>query len=468
MTDPDQAGHGDTAAASAELRTLASRAREVAAEVADRLADPGQLAALTTASAARSGQPDPWQPVSLTAGYPGVAILQAEAGRPDRAHAHLAAAAAAVPAASTTSIYRGYGALVAGAAAVSDAAGGGYRGLLDRGQRWLAAQSVAAVRTQRALWDAGQDWADDRFWDTICGVTGPGRLLLAAVLRGQDEHLPALQEVLAFLVDLTADANPAGRTPAESARRHSSRPGWWIPPDPDGRHPPGGADLGVAHGISGPLALLAQAHAAGLEVPGQPDAVRGVSAWLLAWQDPDHRWPGIVDPQHDPAAGADPTRSAWCYGAAGVASSLLDAGLALGDAGLVGAATAAVAAMGSQHPDSWQLWGPTVCHGYAGLLAVASRVAAATGDHTVAGVAATAARLTLACFADNAPWGFRHVHLWGPAGPVASDVAGLLVGAAGVALALADWVATVDAPSATTASSPARPAPSWRTPLLLG
>ena len=461
MADPDPAGRGDPAA-SAELRTLATRAQEVAAEVADRLADPAHLAALTMASAAQAGQPDPWQPVSLTAGYPGVAILHAMAGRPDRAHAHLAAAAAAVPAASTTSIYHGYGALVAGAAVVSDAVGG-YASLLDRGQRWLAAQSVAAVRAQRALWDAGQDWADDRFWDTICGVTGPGRVLLAAVLRGPDEHLPALQEILKFLVDLTTRATPAAATSEGSAGRRAPRPGWWIPADRDGRHPPGGADLGVAHGVSGPLALLARAYAAGVEVSGQRDAIRGVADWLLAWRDPDHRWPGIVDPQDDPVDGADPTRSAWCYGAAGVAASLLTAGRALGDASLTAAATTAIAAMDGQDPDIWQLWGPTLCHGYAGLLAVATRTAAVTGDPAAGRVAATAARLTLACFAADAPWGFRHVHLWGPAGPVASDIAGLLVGAAGAALALADWAAT----SRPTAAPPSTPA-GWMTPLLLG
>ena len=447
-----------------------ARAAEVAAEVAERLVDPRPLPELTAASARAAGQPDPWQPVSLTTGHPGVAILHAAAGRPDRAHAHLAAALAAVPATSTTSIFHGYGALVAATAVVAGATGG-YAAFLERGHRWLAAQALAAVREQRDRWSAGHTGADDRWWDTICGTAGAGRVLLAAVTCGAEEHRPAVEEILSFLVELILPR--PGTAPSDPG----ALPGWWIPADDHGRHPPGGADTGLAHGISGPLALLAVARSAGITVAGQDTAIRHAAGWLLSWRTRDHRWPGIIGPddvaaRRTTSAAIEPsaTRTAWCYGAGGVARTLQLAGDAVGDDGLRAAGAAALDAMAAQNPETWQLWGPTVCHGYAGLLAVARTMrptpgTGSTGRAPMAGpagpahvpavpaadrVARTAAALALAGWDERAPWGFAHTHLWGPSGPVATDIPGLLVGAAGTALALQDWSRSEPAPAGLT------------------
>ncbi|MGH3802688.1 MAG: hypothetical protein ACRDTD_21700, partial [Pseudonocardiaceae bacterium] len=78
------------------------------------------------------------------------------------------------------------------------------------------------------------------------GLTGIGQLLLQRA-PGSD----ALGRILGYLVRLTEPLRIDG----------ALVPGWWVSHDPDPLLPtPGGhANFGIAHGITGPLALLAHA-----------------------------------------------------------------------------------------------------------------------------------------------------------------------------------------------------------------
>lgn len=85
-------------------------------------------------------------------------------------------------------------------------------------------------------------------YDLLHGLTGIGAHLL--------QHAPgsdALGRILAYLVALTRPLRIDGE----------DLPGWWVSHDPQvttsSEFPGGHANLGIAHGISGPLALLAQA-----------------------------------------------------------------------------------------------------------------------------------------------------------------------------------------------------------------
>ena len=133
-------------------------------------------------------------------------------------------------------------------------------------------------------------------------MTGVGRYLLR---RGQQAH-DALGEILKYLVLLTQPC--AGDGP----------PGWLVAHAPDGHDRPGEhLNLGLAHGISGPLALLSLAWRDGRRVDGQEDAIIRLVQWLLDRRlDRDGRptWPGLVEPA-DLAAGAPPlvpARASWC------------------------------------------------------------------------------------------------------------------------------------------------------------
>ncbi len=98
-------------------------------------------------------------------------------------------------------------------------------------------------------------------YDLFYGLTGIGAYLLRT-----DPGSSALGHVLEYLVALTQPHTLHG----------SDRPGWWVRHDPlrthSDRFPGGHANLGTAHGIAGPLLLLAKALRAGNEVAGHRTA----------------------------------------------------------------------------------------------------------------------------------------------------------------------------------------------------
>jgi hypothetical protein len=286
--------------------------------------------------------------------------------------------------------------------------------------RWLSAQATQASarwadQSQRGT--AVPSWA---LYDVITGLSGTGRILLAAIEAG---HSEAEQGLLAALTTLTAMiTTPRSRT----------RPGWWLPaeghPSTTGVPPTGVAETGLSHGISGPIALMSVAASAGWLVSGQADAIRAAAGWLLEWQEPATlTWPPYVtgaelDSAHPlPAPGR---RDAWCFGVAGIGRALILAGHALSDPALTEAGESAHAALSRRPAQHWDTQGPTICHGTSGVLQ------SAAGHAAVAGSAASA---TVAAYDPECAFAFQHLH-----GGTRSDDPGLLTGAAGTALALAD------------------------------
>lgn len=119
-------------------------------------------------------------------------------------------------------------------------------------------------------------------------------------------------------------------------------------------------------------------------------------------------------------------RDAWCYGVPGIARSLILAGQAVHDRDLTMKGLSSLAAMADRDARLWDVEGPTLCHGYAGVLQSAAR-----NDATIA---ARAAGHVTAAFSQDHTYVFCH-HTNG----IKADRPGLLTGAAGTALALADY-----------------------------
>lgn len=206
-------------------------------------------------------------------------------------------------------------------------------------------------------------------YDLLHGLTGIGQLLLCFA-PGND----AFARVLRYLVRLTQPLRVDGE----------SVPGWWVGHDPDPLLPtPGGhINLGLAHGITGPLALLAAAMRRGITVEGHREAIDTITAHLDRWRRDTavgSWWPYWVN-RDDHARGhigqRHPGRPSWCYGTPGIARAQQLAALATADSIRQHTAEAALAACLADPDQLTLITDLGLCHGWAGLYHTTARAAA--------------------------------------------------------------------------------------------
>ncbi|MFJ5608184.1 lanthionine synthetase C family protein [Streptomyces sp. NPDC093221] len=411
-------------------------ALKVADTVADLLADPD-----TAPMSPRTMTTDRQQ---LAYGPLGIALLHIERaaaglGPWQRAHAWLAAATQQ-PFTSGPDSHPFYGApaLAHAVACAAEHQGGPY-------QRALAGLDAQIDRDVRRRLDTAHRRIDASGlpelaeFDVIRGLAGYGAFLLH-----RDPHDPTLNKLLHYCVRLTEPVAHDGEI----------LPGWWTTSGPSGRpdkrFPGGHANNGMAHGISGVLALLALAARRGNTVVGHLEAIRTILAWLDRWQEeggPGVAWPFWVtraELRKGRSVPFAPRRPSWCYGTAGLARAQQLAALTLGD---VHRQVEAEAALVAAVTDSAQLNATTdngLCHGFAGLAHVAARTAADAHPSTVAQLrAAIPALLSTVCPPGTEPATVAKALMQDEkAGP------GFLDGAAGIALALLS-PATTSPPAST-------------------
>lgn len=220
---------------------------------------------------------------------------------------------------------------------------------------------------------------------------------------------------------------------AEMAERDGDGTRWWTPPERlvdvvRARSPDGHVDLGVAHGIPGPIALLAAACAAGVAADTARDLLAGAVGWLLREHPPGGRLPCWQGPRHRPA----PARTAWCYGEPGVAAVLLAAARGASEPSWEDAALQLARQAAARPVGESGVVDAGLCHGAAGLGLCFARLHQATGDPHLH--AAARSWFQHALHLRRPGTGVAGFTAAGAGGPTAD--AGLLAGATGVALAL--------------------------------
>jgi lantibiotic biosynthesis protein len=408
------------------------RAAQIVDVLAGKLADPERVAAVATApgnTVTVDTRPRSlWAPVALTDGHPAVALLFAELGELDaahrrRAHAHLAAALAGHTSAAPLRLYGGSAALAfAGHAAASNR--NGYATMLAELDRVIAGQARQRAVRDRDRVLGGEPIGTWTGYDVITGAAGIGRYLLGRYEATADPATgEALADVLATLatIALAPDLHQDGR----------QLPAWWA--DNGGWH----LNLGLAHGVCGPLALLALACRAGVGAGQLGEAAAGIVELLVRWRRDDANgpyWPRRIpiETYCDPAAPEQRSRDVWCHGAAGIGRALYLAGEAFGQPDWIELAHAALRAA-IRTASEPLIPDHALCHGWAGLLHIVSRMAADTGDPGYLAAAHTLAGRVLDGFDEAAPFGYRFPH---PLAVRPLDRPGLLDGATGVALGL--------------------------------
>jgi class I lanthipeptide synthase len=316
-----------------------------------------------------------WRAQSLAKGAPGIALLHSEAaltntGNWDVVHVWIKQAASTdISAADDACLFFGAPALAFTLhAARADGA--------DRYGRALAAldghvTAVAHRRVQRAeaRIERGELPALGEF-DVIYGLSGIGAYLLRRSPGGE-----ALSRVLSYLVRLTKPLRIDGQ----------KLPGWWTSHDPFFKQSPdfpdGHGNFGMAHGITGPLALISLALRCGAVVEGHTEAIGRICDWLDSWRQDGPSgawWPEWVTSAElrvrRPAQRGS-GRPSWCYGTPGLARAQQLAGIATGDTTRQRIAEEALAGCLADPTQLGRITDTSLCHGWAGLFQTAWRAA---------------------------------------------------------------------------------------------
>ncbi|MDG4791770.1 lanthionine synthetase C family protein [Micromonospora sp. WMMD1102] len=423
---------------------ITTAAAAIVADIAGRLRDPtavaARMAAADSARTQRDGASRPaWYGPSLATGYPGLALLFAELRHTDDAYDR-AALACLAPIAETMAagpapppgLHVGPIAFAFATSSLVDVHDD-FRPALQSIDRRVAARIPVRLRPELARIRSATPGTTFDAYDVVAGATGIGRYLL----RRGVEPLPALTAILSYLTALAQP--PTGGDPR--------LPGWWVGhgrylamlTDDEGDE--GHANLGLAHGICGPLALLSLAWRAGVRVPGQDEAIARIVDWLLVWREPDvagRYWPAVLslaNLQRRPAS-LPRARSAWCYGAPGVARAIQLAGLALGRADWTAVAEESTRSLLANLDADHGVIDAGLCHGWAGLLHLTRLIGIDAGDRSIVEGASQVVARIVDNYDPQAPFAFRAAR----PGAEPVDTPGYLDGAAGIALALHSYL----------------------------
>ncbi len=422
---------------------LATTAITVARTVATRLKTPEILEKAIAESPRQSAFANRvcWIPHSLSQGHAGLALLYGylDACFPEeqwdleaRDHLRLAARSAEAIPGLPLGLFSGLSGLAFAAWQLSRG-GTRYIRLRDSLDQSTCVRAIAAARDIR-----GRHGVSFSEFDAISGLSGVAAYLLC---RCDEPHImTALRSIVEGLVDLlsASDRLPHWYTPAD------------LLGDPQTQEycPHGNLNLGLAHGVPAPLATLSLARTAGVSVPGLAETIARTADWLCENRFDDRwgiNWPAILPLIQTGSANGGgleavsgrkapdgPSRCAWCYGSPGIARALWLAGDALDRDDYRDLAVSAMRAVFRRPIAVRRIDSPTLCHGVAGLLAIALRFSHDMGGTEFSDEIRGLTQQLLDNYEPQSLLGFRHLetrdnHM---------DQPGLLEGAPGVALAL--------------------------------
>lgn len=267
-------------------------------------------------------------------------------------------------------------------------------------------------------------------YDTIEGVAGITNLLLAL---NQDEYKCKEEIIRAvqYLISLSG----------HKKSKYGIIPKWHISKEhlfTEGEKnffPNGILNLGISHGIAGPLVVLSKAYIKGIRVPGQLEAIRLISNDLLKMKLPkEYGWNGEVGIE-EYEKGCNNTkfiRDAWCYGTPGVAFALLLSSIAL-ESEFV--RKQSYSAMVNRIGLNQGIFSPTFCHGYSGLAYIYYKFYVLSKKQKFLDESERLLEKIISFYDENLPFGFPNIEL-DKKGKKLYNSVGLLDGVAGTLLTI--------------------------------
>jgi hypothetical protein len=266
-------------------------------------------------------------------------------------------------------------------------------------------------------------------YDLIGGLVGVG------VYFCERLEVPGARPVATRALELIVDRL------AELATFSSAGAAWFTPADhllePErSLAPEGFYNLGVAHGMPGIIALLAEICGAGVGGARARELLDRSVDWLLAQPPADavSRFsPWLVPGDDGRHAGS---RLAWCYGDLGVAAVLLRAARRVGAPRWEEAAIEMARVQATRRDDRTMVTDAGLCHGTAGIAHIFNRLYQATGDAALADAARFWLERTLELRHPGGIAGYRQLSRTESGESRWEDSPGFLTGVAGIGLAL--------------------------------
>ncbi len=273
-------------------------------------------------------------------------------------------------------------------------------------------------------------------YDSILGVCGIGRYCL--------EHLslPCFRELVENIAKVLVEM-------CKPIDIHGHKvPGWYISADDPlnalskSKNVQGNFNLGLAHGITGILAFLSIATLRGIMIEGQKKTINLIVKWIRSKSfllNSAIRWPYCISFEEEIQnikKQKVEAKDAWCYGVPGIARTLFLAGKALCDEDLKKFAIKTFRGIFLRSKQEWNLLGPGLCHGVAGLLLITKEMSKEKECADLISDVEKLHKYLLSFYDPKRFFGFKAIEQIEPGKYVEIDKIGFLEGSAGILLTL--------------------------------
>lgn len=421
---------------------VADRVRHVVFSLANKLKDPESVesSVMSKNNLTMLGKINPWDPLTLSHGFPGTIMFFGELDRqfPDQgwdkiAHNHILYLRKYLQEGSKSiSLFGGITGLAFSIWCVSKN-GERYQNILSNIDSFIVKETinVLEIEKERQKIEKGVSPA---FYDVIQGVTGIGRYLLERGDENSKLH-DVLISILNSIIDMSSPIkNETGTIPAW----YVSNQHQFLKKDKI-KYPNGNYNLGLAHGMLGPISLLSLAYLKGIEVDKLRETIESMCEFILSVMRYDENgypiWPHRLSFEEMTIGNYEvsDTRDGWCYGNSSVSRVLYLSGKALNNTHYQKVALNGFRGIVNRYQD--EIVSPTYCHGKAGLLQCLTRMKIDTSEDFFDNQINALTNDILSQYDNEKPLGFYDIEeLDGRRNHISK--AGLLEGSSGVGLSL--------------------------------
>ena len=419
---------------------LRERVLNVVLEISEKLKDKNfiEQTVMHPNNKSLAGNIYPWDPVTLSHGYPGIIILFAELDKlfPNNgwdiaSHNHLIEIQHYMKnhGINNFSLFGGI-AGIAYSVLYASRNGTRYNNFLNNTNKWLISQ-VNLMLNECQIQNTG---TSPSVYDNIQGLSGVGRYLLE--IKNDQGAIEALKGIISLFINMTKDISVYGE----------KVPGWYVSNENQflekdkSDFPKGNFNCGLAHGITGPLALMSLALKNGIEINGQREAMQFIVDWIKNWYTDDY-WPDRLSFEEVTEGKLYHTyskRKGWCYGNPGVTRALFLAGQALDNDDITNLVLREYSIVNEEiakhKSEQWELYSPSFCHGKAGFLQIYIRLYKDISDDNNSSINYLL-NFLLESYRPDTPFGFKDIEQKNEFF-LEKDKVGLLEGVSGILLVL--------------------------------